>query len=373
MTRHSKSGKVRQRVAFVDSEPAIRSFTRYSRRSFSAPHRSAFTNRPRLITGLDHSMRIPLPALLCTIMLAACGGSARVGSLASPISSTPANLRIYETKTGDFVPFARLAQAAGNVDVVFFGEQHDDPATHAAELAVLAAIGERRANVVLTMEMFERDVQPLLDSYLAGSLSEEKFLEGSRPWPRYTTDYRSLVELARIRGWPVVAANVPRRIASAVSRKGLTALDTMTATERGYSAKDNSCPKDSYYTKFVATMSGHGAGGGPPSAADAESARAINDRFYEAQCLKDETMGESIATALARAGSGAIAFQVDGAFHSDYGLGTAERTRRRAPSARTLVISAVPLADPATAKGADYKDHGDFVLFTRAPVAAPKK
>ena len=58
----------------------------------------------------------------------------------------------------------------------------------------------------MTLEMFERDVQPLLDQYLAGNISEKNFLDGARPWDRYTTDYRPMVELARVHGWPVIAA-----------------------------------------------------------------------------------------------------------------------------------------------------------------------
>jgi hypothetical protein len=51
--------------------------------------------------------------------------------------------------------------------------------------------------VVVAMEMFERDVQGVLDQYLAGTITEEQFLKASRPWPRFATDYRPLVEFAR--------------------------------------------------------------------------------------------------------------------------------------------------------------------------------
>jgi len=162
---------------------------------------------------------------------------------------------------------------------------------------VLAALGERRPSVVVTLEMFERDVQPLVDQYLAGRISEANFLAGSRPWDRYTTDYRALVELARVRGWPVVAANVPRRLASAVGRRGLALLDTLNAADRRFIAKENICPKDAYYTKFAQTMTGHSAGGGPPTAGDAAAMAKLTDTFYEAQCVKDEAMGEAIVNA----------------------------------------------------------------------------
>ena len=299
-------------------------------------------------------------ALVSAVALGACAHPAQMSNAPTPSAAAFTNLRIYDTKAAQFVPFSRLAQAMRGVDVVFFGEQHDDPATHAAELAVLATLGERE-HVVLSMEMFERDVQPLLDRYLAGSLSEKDFLAGSRPWDRYLTDYRSMVELARIRGWPVVAANVPRRIASAVNKAGLAVLDTTNVTERAFAAKDNSCPKDAYYRKFVSEMTGHGANAGP------QMSEASMDRIYQAQCVKDETMGESVAAALAKAGNGAVVLHVDGQFHSDGRMGTVERARRRAPSAKTLVLSAIPLTDLANANGTEYAERGDFVLFTRGP------
>jgi len=303
-------------------------------------------------------------ALVSAVALTACAHPSQMSNARTPSSAestAPTNLRIYEVKAARFVPFSRLAQAMRGVDVVFFGEQHDDPATHAAEIAVLATLSERE-HVVLSMEMFERDVQPLLDRYLAGTVSEKEFLAGSRPWDRYTTDYRGMVELARIRGWPVVAANVPRRIASAVNKVGLAVLDTINATDRAYAAKDNRCPKDAYYKKFVGEMTGHGANAGP------QMSEASMDRIYQAQCVKDETMGESVAAALAKSGKGAVVLHVDGQFHSDGRMGTVERALRRAPSAKTLVLSAIPVTDLGKASGAEYAERGDFVLFTRAPL-----
>ena len=296
---------------------------------------------------------------------ACASGGARGGGV--PIGAAAAALRVYDSKANRFIPFTKLAEAAAKADLVFFGEQHDDPATHASELAVLAALGERRPGVVVTLEMFERDVQPLVDQYLAGTISEANFLAGSRPWDRYTTDYRALVELARVRGWPVVAANVPRRLASAVSRRGLALLDTLNAADRRFMAQENLCPKDAYYTKFAETMTGHSAGGGPPTAADAAAMAQMTDKFYEAQCVKDEAMGEAIVNAWRAAPKGAVVFQVDGAFHSDAGLGTVARARRRAPEAKTVVLSAVPVADLSKANGKEHAAKGDYILFTRAP------
>jgi uncharacterized iron-regulated protein len=307
-----------------------------------------------------------LAAIVLSLGSAACAsGGARVTSPSTSVH--PVAVRVFDTRASRFVTFDEMITRTATADVVYFGEQHDDPATHAAEHAVMGALAAKRGAVTLTLEMFERDVQPLLDQYLLGTISEANFLAGSRPWERYTTDYRALVELARIRGWPVVAGNVPRRIASAVSRGGLAVLDTMARVDRAFSAAQNVCPTgdDAYYKKFAATMTGHSAGGGPPTAGDAAQMARMTDRFYEAQCIKDETMAESIASALAKH-PGQLVLHIDGAFHSDGGLGTAARVLRRAPQTKQIVLSAVPIADLAKAEGAPHAPKGDYILFTRA-------
>ena len=67
--------------------------------------------------------------------------------------------------------------------------------------------------------MFERDVQPVLDEYLAGLVREGDLLQDARPWANYRDDYRVLVEFAKEVGLPVIAANAPRRYVGAVGRR----------------------------------------------------------------------------------------------------------------------------------------------------------
>ena len=44
---------------------------------------------------------------------------------------------------------------------------------------------------------------------------------------------------------------------------------------------------------------------------------------------RQSLLAESIVAALDKAPKGALVFHVDGAFHSDYGLGTSSRVKRR--------------------------------------------
>ena len=113
-------------------------------------------------------------------------------------------------------------------------------------------------------------------------------------------------------------------------------------------------------------MTGHSAGGGPATAGDASAMARMTDLFYEAQCVKDETMGESIANAMIK-WPGRIVYQVDGAFHSDAGLGTAARVKRRMPNAKTVVLTGLPIKDLSPADGKASAALADYVLFTRAP------
>jgi uncharacterized iron-regulated protein len=276
--------------------------------------------------------------------------------------------RVWDAGARAWVDAGAMADALARYDVVFVGEQHDDPATHRFEAALLDAVGRRARNVIVSLEMFERDVQPLLDEHVAGRVTDSAFLAGSRPWRNYDADYRPLVRTAAARRWPVLAANVPRPLASAVSRGGWAALDTVPDAHRRWFAAQRACaPEGEYFRRFGEAMGGMG-GHGP--ATDTAATRATLVRFYQAQCIKDETMAESIVRAR-QAWPGWMTIHYNGAFHSDHRLGTVERLARRLPAARIAVVAVVPVPDPASADPAEHAGRGDYVVFVPAPPAPP--
>ena len=269
--------------------------------------------------------------------------------------------RVYDTRRGAFADFEVMLADLVSADVVLVGEQHDDPNTHRLEAAMLQGLYRRGGKVTVSLEMFERDVQASLDEYVAGRITEETFLSQSRPWPRYATDYRPLVEFAIAHRLPVVAANVPRKYASLVAKSGLDAMERLPHAERSHAARDIQCPLDGYYERFAETMSSH-----PMPGADAKpeaERRATNERYYYAQCVKDETMAESIASAIERHGGPVVHY--NGAFHSDFGAGVAERVKRRLPSRRVVVITMLPVAnvDTLAPQGEDLR-RADYLVYT---------
>ena len=265
-------------------------------------------------------MTTRLLLLACLIVLEGC---ASIGKAISAAAASPAPLssgyRIVAPGTVSEATASQMIERLARADVVFFGEQHDDPETHRAEAELLDAIGRTGRTVVLSLEMFERDVQGVLDDYLAGRVSESDFLARSRPWDRYATDYRRLIELAKSHHWRVVAANVPRPLASAIGRRGFRALDTLTVTDRRNAAREYVCPpSDDYHARFMESMQTHSPAGGPGPSVSDSLPTAMAERFYLAQCIKDETMAESIVDARVASARDAIVVHFDGAFHSDY-------------------------------------------------------
>ena len=291
-----------------------------------------------------------------------------VGGLSPLVAQGPATLvvssayvpqRVYDTRRSAFSDFETMTADLARADVILIGEQHDDPNTHRLELAVLEGLARRSVAVTLSLEMFERDVQHSVDAYMSGSGAEDEFLKNSRPWPRYASDYRPLVEFARARRWPVIAANVPRRIAADVAKSGKAAVDSLPSADRPLAAADLQCPHDTYFDRFSEQMGGHQSSSG--SAGD-----TTTDRYYLAQCIKDETMAESIVLAFAKLeGRPGVVVHVTGSFHSEYGEGTGERVRRRLAGRRVATVSMIPVEnlDALAPQSSDLK-RADYLVYT---------
>src|SRR5262245_23322219 len=280
--------------------------------------------------------------------------------------------RVYDSNEKRFSDFEAMLADLARHDVVFVGEQHDDLATHRLERAILEGLARRRENIIVAMEMFERDVQQMMDDYLAGRLSEEDFLSTSRPWPGYLTAYRPLVEFARARNWRVIASNTPRRISSQYSKKGAELTSSLSDAERKFVAVEIKCPLDEYYNRFTAVMSqGHpGSSGSEQQDKKQDDRNATMERFYYAQCVKDETMAESIAHQFNQSDtreSRPVVVHFNGAFHSDYRLGTAERAVRRLPTSKVKVVSVVPVENLDQINVEEYYKRGDYVIFSLKP------
>ncbi len=267
------------------------------------------------------------------------------------LSAGGSGTRIVDTRTGTAVPLEQVADELAGADVVFLGELHDSPDCHRLQLELTQLLLERRGEIIVSLEQFERDDQWVLDRYLAGEIGEAQFLEEARStWPNYADDYRPVVELARKNGMRVLAANVPRPLASRVVREGInTVLGEEFAPRQVYVAAGP------YKDAFREVMGEHGdrLGG------------AEFDNIFAAQCIKDDAMAESIADSLLPLSERPLVIHWCGAFHSDRGLGTVERLKRRMSALDLVVLSTVRPEDLDRPLTEDELASGRYVFVVR--------
>lgn len=253
----------------------------------------------------------------------------------------------------------QIIERAGKADVVFLGENHDDSVAHALQFEIFKAAFEKYAKerkVTLSLEMFERDVQIVLNEYLNNLISENHFLLSSRPWGNYKTDYRPLVEFAKENKLEIIAANAPRRYVNMVSRSGRESLDKLTPEAKAWLAPlPYNEPSEKYAAKFNALM------GKMPDPASKQSPSPI----VYSQALWDATMAFSISENVKK-NKNALIVHLNGAFHTENRLGTVEHLLKYKPDAKVLVVTMRYEDDFKTFDKTKHTDLGDFVILTDA-------
>lgn len=262
--------------------------------------------------------------------------------------------------------YAKLVRQAASADVVLFGELHNNPICHWLELQLAKDLAAQKPGaLVLGAEMFESDNQLALNDYVQGRTTANEFATQARLWPNFDTDYKPIVELARREKIPFVATNVPRRYASLVARRGLAALDTLSAEAKRQMAPlpltvDLTLPG----YKAMQDMMGGSAHGGTEHSSGSSQANPhtgngdATANFARAQAIKDATMAYFI---LQSRKPGQTLLHLNGDYHSRNFEGIVWYLRQQQPELKILTISSVELTDPDKPT-ADSRNLADFVL-----------
>lgn len=191
---------------------------------------------------------------------------------------------------------AAMAQRA----VVLLGEQHDDMDHHRWQLQTLAALHAQRPHLVIGFEMFPRRVQPVLDRWVAGELTEAEFLqqaEWGKVWSMPAELYLPLFHFARLNRIPMLALNIDAELTRRIADKG---WDGVPEGEReGVGRPAAALPA---YEDFLfeihsqhAQMRMHGKDKARPARGD-----AAFRNFVESQLAWDRAMAEAMVAGRAR-------------------------------------------------------------------------
>lgn len=279
-----------------------------------------------------------------------------------------------EGESGEVKSFAEVADGLSDYDVVFFGEFHGHSGIHLAQMQLFRALQEQHPAMTLSLEQFERDTQEVMDSYLAGEIGEKALQEDGRAWDNYEQSYRPLVEYAKDRGLPVIAANVPKSIVICVGRQGAGILDEIPEPDRGWVASELHLDDGAYmdkYRSFMTSSASHrnesddgGADAGEEASISPEMERMVMNSF-SAQVTRDDTMAESIANHLQNNPERKV-LHLNGNFHSASHLGTVERLKARMPDLRLGVVTPVTVdGDGAPSVSDEDLATGDYIIVVR--------
>ncbi|MEH3114144.1 ChaN family lipoprotein, partial [Pedobacter terrae] len=244
-----------------------------------------------------------------------------IGSYAQEIDR---HYKIYDVKKQKPISINDIVDDMEHADVLFFGEDHNDSVGHYLEAELLKKLHLKYPlKMALSLEMFPTDVQPEIDEYLAGLISEKNFIKESRAWGNYK-DYRPLIEYAKKNGLKVIAANAATRYSNAVTIGGLKVLENFPKTSFNFLPP---IPIDTaqgrYYEKFTETLGGHSMG---------------TMKIYQTQNLWDATMAWSMNKFI-KANKGIKILQLNGRFHSDEKLGTLAKLNKLNPKLKILNIA----------------------------------
>jgi uncharacterized iron-regulated protein len=257
------------------------------------------------------------------------------------------------TKKGKDIKYSKMLKELEEADVVLFGEQHNDPIAHWLQLELAKDLHRAHPqNFAIGAEMFEADVQLVLNEYMADQVPESNFEQESRPWPNFKTDYKPVLHYAKQQHIPFIATNVPRRYAAMVSAGSLKALEGVSESAKSYIAPlpiqvDMNLPG---YKKMM-SMFGSSTHGNTKS-----------ENIVQAQALKDATMAHFIGQQVQQ---GKQLLHFNGTYHSDNFEGIGWYLKQLQPQIKTLTITTV-LQEDMKKLSDENKEKADYILVVPA-------
>jgi uncharacterized iron-regulated protein len=305
------------------------------------------------------------------------------------------------TGRGEPATMEDIVRAMAGAEAVLIGEIHTDPVGHWVQTELLREalaafrVGDEGGSlrqVALSKEMFERDVQGVVDEYLQDLISERLFKAAARAPRHYDEDYRPMVEMAKKAGIPVLASNAPRRYVNRVSRLGRDALYDLPPRARSFLPPlPYPQPSDKYRQEWLSLMTdmpmeqrcdpppgappgdpepphdpppgGPPAGGAPAGMGGMGHMASFMENGVHAQSLWDAAMAYSLTTFL-EGNPGALVLHMVGGFHVRSFTGIPEAIRHYRPSTRTLVVTMELADDFRTFDPEEHGGSGDFVILT---------
>jgi uncharacterized iron-regulated protein len=272
-------------------------------------------------------------------------------SLTTPRTVSVTRNVAVSTQTGKRASLEDIVRAAEGKRFVYIGEEHTNADSHRWQAWIIRALHEAGRNVIVGVEMYQREKQPVLNLWSYGKLTEEEFLEQSdwkNQWGFDFALYRPIFEFVKDNRLRLVALNIPREWVRKVSREGWESLPP----EAKEQLPDVEWEHPLHRRLFEAMMQGH-----PPGAS--------LEGMYRGQVLWDEAMADSALRYLSRTSVGpqTVFVVLAGNGHVMHKMGINYRVfRRTKEEGITVVTVSIPERVPSRKVNAGV---GDFVIGVR--------
>lgn len=256
---------------------------------------------------------------------------------------------IFDAKSWSQVGFEEIADRFQTVDVILIGEEHDDKIGHAEKLRLVRFLSERQ-KLIISMEMFERDQQIVLNEFLFGLIDEKIFQNDIKLWNNFE-DYKPIVLFAKENKIPILASNAPRRYVRMLSRNGLEELYKFPTSSRKLFAPIYMIEpyrQEAYENKIFGSIAGH------------TNEKLGMKNMILAQNLWDATMADSIVKSLDKKRTKII--HINGRFHSDEYMGVTHRLTQLGIKVLTISMFVNRTAD--LPNQSQLKKYADIIYIT---------
>jgi len=293
----------------------------------------------------------PLPCSVCVRVawpVAVAALALWLGACAGPTPERPATFtfrvpqgQTFDLTRGQVLPPEALPGRLAQVRLLFLGENHTDPRSHAFQREVLEALVAAGRQVTVALEMFSPAADAALEDWRQGRLDELAFLERSdwyAAWGFAWDYYQGVFETIRRHRLPVRGVNADRETRNAVRRGEVEGLPADLRAEIGDLDDAPLAHRD--YLLDALHRSGH-AGDLAPESAGFRG-------FHRVQTLWDRLMGNRAARLIEPDNPQAIVVVLIGSGHVAYKLGANLQAARVSPAPQLSLWDG-----PAGAHGVD--------------------
>ena len=262
--------------------------------------------------------------------------------------------QIVESKSNEVISPAELASRLAGARIVLVGEEHTNMDFHEAQLRLIRALHDAGRAVIIGLEMFPYEDQPVLNEWVDGVYTELGFVDKSDwyyRWGYHWNYYREIFLLAKQRGMPMKGLNAPRPVITQLRKQGRDALTEEQARHLPASIDTDSSDHLKLFKSYFDADDPIHAG----------MTEAQWQGMFQAQCAWDAVMGFNALRALEDAPDNAVVVVLVGAGHVVYGQGIARQIANWS-DVSVATVAPVPAAnshgEPIEQVQASY---GDFL------------